>query len=358
MDLHKRIELIKRVSDSEKLLFTKHLAVMIKAGLPIDQIIDTLIEQASTNYFKDILGKVASDIDNGQSLTVSLKKFPKVFDTFFISMIRVGEESGTLNENLNFLAKQLEKSYNLKNKIRNSLLYPEMVLVVTAIIGGGISIFVLPKLADLFSSFQVKLPLITRILLWFSNLMKDYGILIFITIFLLFGIFLWLIQIPNIRFWWHKTILRAPVFGELIKYGQFSQFTRNLGVLLSSGVPINESLKITSETITNDYFKYLLSKISVEIEQGGEISLAIKERGKGVFPVLIPRMIAVGEKTGKLDEVLVYLSEFYEEEMDNISKNLSTILEPAMLIIIGLVVGFVALAIISPIYQLTGSIGR
>jgi type IV pilus assembly protein PilC len=237
------------------------------------------------------------------------------------------------------------------------MLYPEIVLGVTAIIGGGISLFVLPKLTDLFSSFQVELPLITRILLAFSNLMKNYGILIFVIIFLLIVIFLWLIKIPKIRFRWHKTILKIPVFGKILKYGQYSQFTRNLGILIASGVPINKGLKITAQTITNDYFKYLLNKISIDVEEGGEMSEAIKEKGKGAFPVLIPRMIAVGEKTGKLDEVLNYLSDFYEEEMDNISKNLSTILEPVMLIIIGLVVAFVALAIISPIYQLTGSIG-
>lgn len=357
MDLTKRIEFSKHISDSEKLLFTKHLAVMVKAGLPIDQIFETLTEQASTNYFKDVLTKISGDIANGQSLTVALGKFPKVFDSFFVSMIRVGEESGTLNETLNFLSKQLAKAFNLKKKIQNSMLYPEMVLGVTTIVGGGISIFILPKLADLFTSFQVELPLITKILLWFSNLMKNYGILIFVVVFLLIIIFLWLIQIPVVRFRWHKLILKIPVFGEILKYGQFSQFTRNMGILLSSGVPINESLKITSQTITNDYFKYLLNQISVDVEEGEEMSKAIKEKGTGAFPVLIPRMIAVGEKTGKLDEVLVYLSDFYEEEMDNISKNLSTILEPVMLIIIGLTVAFVALAIISPIYQLTGSIG-
>lgn len=358
MDFQKNIEIFKHVSDSEKLLFAKHLAVMVKAGLPIDQIFETLTEQTSTNYFKDILKKVSADIANGQSLTISLGKFPKVFDSFFISMVDVGEKSGTLNETLTFLSKQLAKTYNLRKKIQNSMLYPEMVLGVTIIIGGGISIFILPKLADLFESFQVELPLITKILLWFSNLMKDYGILIFTVIFLLIIIFLWLIQIPKIKFWWHKIILKMPVFGEILKYGQFSQFTRNMGILLSSGVPINSSLKITSQTITNDYFKYLLYKISTQVEEGKEMSESIKEKSDGTFPILIPRMIAVGEKTGKLDEVLVYLSDFYEDEMDNISKNLSTILEPVMLIVIGLVVAFVALAIISPIYQLTGSIGN
>ena len=356
MNFNQRIEIIKHISDSEKLLFTKHLAVMVKAGLPIDEILETLVEQASTNYFKDVLKQISSDIANGQSLTVSFSKFPKIFDSFYISLIQVGEKSGTLIENLSFLSKQLAKTYNLKKKVQNAMLYPELVLGVTAIIGGGISIFVLPKLADLFSSFQVELPLITRILLWFSNLMKDFGILIFIVIFLLIGIFLWLIQIPNIRFHWHKFILKIPVFGEILKYGQLSQFTRNLGILLASGVPINTGIKTTSQTVTNDYFKYLLATISKEVEDGGEISDAIKKAE--VFPLLVSRMISVGEKTGKLDEVLTYLSDFYEEEMDNISKNLSTILEPVMLIIIGLVVAFVALAIISPIYQLTGSIGN
>lgn len=357
MKLTDPIEINKNVSDSEKLLFTKHLAVMVKAGLPIDQVFETLFEQTNSIYFKKIIKSILIDINNGQSLTKSLSKFPKIFDDFFVNMIKVGEESGTLSETLDFLADQLSKNYNLKKKVKNALLYPEIVLIITFIIGGGISIFVLPKLTDLFSSFEVELPVITKILLWFANLMKNYGILIFAVVILLIIIFLNLIRITPIKFWWHKTILKIPIVGKTSKYGQFSQFTRNLGILLKSGVPINDGLNITSQTMTNNYFKFLLKKIAKQVEQGTSISDALREDDFKIFPSLISKMIDVGEKTGKLDEVLIYLSDFYEEEMDNISKNLSVTLEPIMLIVIGSIVAFVALAIILPIYQLTGNIG-
>lgn len=338
------------------LLFTKHLATMIKSGMPITDALDTLVSYAKSKKFKNVLKSVLSKIENGKNLSDALKDQGKIFDELYINLIKIGEESGTLEENLEFLANQLSKDYGLKKKVQGALLYPTIVLAAAFIMGGFISIFVLPKLLDLFSSFDVALPLSTRILLFVANAMQNYGILIFGGIALLVAAFILLLKIPQIKMWWDTNIIKVPLFGELIKYGQLARFSRNFGILIKSGVPISRSILVVSETLSNAKFSRDLYLISESLGKGNNIGSSMESKKYFEFPALVSRMILVGEKTGKLDETLLYLGDFYEEEIDNVAKNLTTILEPIMLIIIGLVVGFVALAIISPIYELTGSI--
>ena len=358
MKFTNQIQIFSRVNFLDKLLFTKHLSIMIKAGIPITEALATLIDQIKSKTFKNILSGVLSDIENGQSLAKSLKKFPKTFDQFHISLIEIGEESGTLEENLEFLAKQLAKDYALRKKIQGAMLYPALVFTATAIMGGFIALFILPKLVDFFSAFEIELPLTTKILLFFANTMKNYGLfLIGGLVFFLFISSL-ILRLPKIKPWWHKVILKFPLFGKMLTYNQLARFTRNLGTLIRSGVPVTKSLETTAATLSNLKFKADLIEINQSLAKGKNIGVALDQKKFSEFPPLVSKMISVGEKTGKLDETLLYLGDFYEEEIDNISKSLTTILEPILLIAIGLVVGFVALAIISPIYELTGSISR
>lgn len=358
MKLTAQLNLFSRVSFLEKLLFTKHLATMVKAGIPIAEALDTLVEQAKTRTFKNVLSSVLADIENGQALAKSLGKHPQVFDQFYISLIEVGEESGTLEENLEFLAKQLAKDYNLRKKIQGAMLYPALVFLATFIMGGFISLFILPKLVDFFEAFEVELPLATKILLFFANIMKNYGIVLFISAFVLLLLGYFTLQLSKVKSVWHRMILKLPLFGNLIVYEQLARFSRNLGVMLKSGVPVTRSLETTAHTLSNLKFKKDLLEIEKILAKGKNIGDTLEQKKFSEFPPLVAKMISVGEKTGKLDETLLYLGDFYEDEIDNISKNLTTILEPILLITIGLVVGFVALAIISPIYELTGSIRR
>lgn len=358
MKLTAQIQIFSRVSFLDKLLFTKHLATMIKAGIPITEALDTLVDQAKSKAFKKVLSAVLADVENGQSLAKSLGKYPKVFDQFYISLIEIGEESGTLEENFEFLAKQLAKDYALRKKIQSAMLYPGLVFSATFIMGGFIALFILPKLVDFFSAFEIELPISTKILLFVANTMKDYGLILaggFLGIsFLVYLIF----QLPKVKPWWHKVILKLSVFGDLLAYSQLARFSRNLGTLLKSGVPVTKSLETTANTLSNLKFKKDLIEIAQILSKGKNIGDALEQKKFSEFPPLVAKMITVGEKTGKLEKTLLYLGDFYEEEIDNISKNLTTILEPILLITIGLVVGFVALAIISPIYELTGSIRR
>jgi len=357
MILTAQLNIFKRVSHQDRLLFTKHLATMMKAGIPISEALETLVDQSRNPYFRKVLGLVFEDVKNGKNLATSFEKYPGVFDQFFISLIEIGESSGTLGENLDFLAKQLGKDYSLRKKVQAAFTYPGIVLFATVGLGGFLSLYILPKLVDFFKSFNIELPLSTKILIFFAELMKNYGIAIFAGAFILILILRMISQTPKVKPVWHTLILKLPLMGKLVTYVQLARFCRNLGTLITSGVPITKSLDITANTLSNLRFKRDVLVLSKALTKGKNVGETMR-KGFPEFPPLVSRMISVGEKTGKLDETLLYLGDFFEDEVDDISRNLSTILEPALLIVIGLVVGFVAISIISPIYQLTGSIRR
>jgi len=358
MKLTAQIKIFSKISHLDRLLFTKHLFTMIKAGIPITEALESLTDQAKSPALKEVLTNVLADIDNGQSLAKSLGKYPKDFNQFYISMIEIGEEAGTLEKNLEFLAQQLTKDYQLRKKIQAAMLYPTVVFAATVIMGGFIALGVLPKLVTFFSAFEIELPFTTKILLWFANLMKNYGIVLFLAFFAFTFLFSLFLKLPKIKPWWHKKILTFPLFGNLLAYAQLARFSRNLGTLIKSGVPIIKSLDTTADTLSNLKFKNDLKEIGQILSQGKSIGSALESKKFSQFPPLVAKMVSVGEKTGKLEDTLIYLAEFFEDEIDTVSKNLTTILEPILLLSIGLIVGFVALAIISPIYELTGSIRR
>jgi len=358
MNKKRNAQIFSKVGFLDKLLFTKHLSIMLKSGIAIAEAVETLALQTKSNKFNEVLAEISKDIKNGQTLAKSLQKHSKIFDTFYVSLIEVGEQSGTLEESLNFLSNQQAKEYSLHKKIQGALLYPTIVIVAIIIVGIGMSLFVLPKLIDLFTSLDINLPITTRILLYFANLMKNHGILITLG----FIIFLYLIRIfitlPFVKPKWDRIILSLPIFGELLQNQQLSSICRNLGVMLKSGLPITKSLEIQYIATNNFVFKDYIKRLQKSVDKGKEMGIELDTGNYSKFSPIAVKMIAVGEKTGKLDEVFLYLGDFFEEEVDNVAKNLSVVLEPIILLGVGLIVGFVALAIISPIYQLTGSIKR
>lgn len=331
---------------------------MVKSGIPVPEALSTLKEETKSGVFKNVLGSVLAEIQNGKTLATALAKQKGDFDEFYLSLIEVGEESGTLEQSLEYLAKQMSKDYAIRKKVQGALMYPAIVFAATFGMGGFIAFYILPKLVDFFAAFETKLPLATQILLWIANTIKDYGLMIIAgAIFAICG-FLLLIQIPVIKFIWHKLMLKFPLFGKLLLYGQLVRFCRNFGTMITSGVPIARSLETTAGTLSNLEIQADVREVASQLAKGRNIGDILMQRKFRIFPLIVSKMISVGEKTGKLDEVLIYLGDYYEEEIDDITKNLTTILEPVMLIIIGIAVTFIALAIISPIYELTGSIQR
>lgn len=345
-----------KLSDLEVLVFTKHLAVMIKAGIPLVEALENLTNDAKGNS-KKIIAAVSNKVGAGESLVKSLSYASPSFDAVYLAMIGVGEESGTLDTTLQYLAEQLNKVHALRRKIKGALLYPSLVLGLMFVIAMSLSLFVLPKLTDFFAAFETELPLSTKILLWFANLMKNYGLLIvggMIAIVFLLG------MIMNLRWvkpWWHKVLLRLPYIGHMNSISSVTEVMRNLGILLSSGVPIVKAWDIIINATSNEFIKGQLTTVREEVITGSMIGETMRKKNIWTIPFIAQRMLSVGERTGKIDEMAIYLADYYEEELDAASKNLSTVLEPILLVIVGLMVAFLALAIISPIYQITGSIG-
>lgn len=343
---------------TEKLFFTKHLAVMIKSGIILSEALESLVKNTRSEPFRVVLSGVLRGVRNGQSLTESLKKYPHVFDHFYTSLIEVSEESGTLDKNLDFLAGQLAKDYTMRKKIQAALMYPSIVVIAMIVVGGGVSIFVLPKLVDLFSQLNVELPMTTKIVLFFAKIMKSYGVII-IALFIGLLIYLrYVISLPRVKPYWDSMLLSLPVIGVLLQNAQLALFTRNLGVMLKSGIPINRALQIQKNVSGNYVFKRYVSQMQKAVDKGKSLEEELDNGSFSKFSPIAIRMIGVGEKTGKLDEMLLYLGDFFEEEVDASMSNLSVIIEPILLLIIGVVLGFVAITIITPIYQLTGSIRR
>lgn len=346
------------VSYIDKVLFTKHLSVMIKSGISILEAIDIIEEQTSNHSFKKVLNEIKNDISNGKELYKAVGKHNHIFDPLFINLIKLGEESGNLEKNLEYLADQMKKNYEFSKKVQGALMYPMIVMTTAIAVGFGLSFFVLPQLIDLFESMDIVLPLSTRILLGIAWVMKNYGVYIFIVIIGLLTLLRLSVETKLIKPIWHNLLLRLPVFGPFIQNVELSFFCRNLGIMVKSGLPITSAFETLSLATSNLVFKKSVATIQAGIEKGITIEEAIQKSKLGFFPKIATRMVGVGEKSGKLDESLLYLGNFFEDEVDNQAKNFSVILEPLILLVVGLSVAFVALAIISPIYQFTGSIKR
>lgn len=357
MKLTAQIPTFNNVRFIDKLLFTKHLSIMAKSDITIMEAIDILASQTESHTFQKVLYKLVEDVKNGKSLSGAMEKQPKVFDAFYTNIIAVGESSGTLDKSLIYLSTQLSKEYAFHKVIQGAMLYPIIVLIAVGSVGIGVSIFVLPKLLDLFNGFGEQLPFITTLLISFAGIMQNYWILVLIgVIALVFGLrylFTWSKSKPYID----KFILDIPFFGRIVKNAEISMLCRNLGTLLKSGMPINSALAIEMRMSRNYVFQYYIINLLAATEKGKSLSGELENRHFKHFPPLVTKMIAVGEKTGFLDDTLLDLGDFYEGEVNDQVRNISTLLEPVMLLVIGGIVAFVALAIITPIYQLTGSIG-
>ncbi|MEK7517115.1 MAG: type II secretion system F family protein [Patescibacteria group bacterium] len=356
MKKDKNIQILNRISLLDKLLFTKHLAMMVKSGITLSEAVEAIASQTQSNKFREVLTKISQDIKNGNSFSKALKRHPKVFNQFYIILTEVGEESGTLSESLEYLAKSIAKEYALNKKIQGALLYPAIILIAVSLVGAGMSIFVLPQLSNLFESLNVELPITTKILLFFASTMKNYGVFViagFVALLLMLRIF---IKLPKIRPRWDSLMLSFPIFGPLLTNKELTSLCRNLGIMLKSGLPITKALEVEYIGTSNLVFKDYIERIEKSVNKGKEIREELDQGNYSRFSPIAIKMIGVGEKTGKLDEAFLYLGDFFEDEVDNIAKNLSVVLEPFILLIIGVIVGFVALAIISPIYELTGSI--
>lgn len=334
-------------------IFSKHLSVMLQSGINVVDALETLQNQTKSRPFKEVIKKCASDLKGGVSLSVAFAKYPKYFDQFYQNVVRVGEESGTLSKSLTYLEQKIEKEVLLKKRVDEALFYPKMILSLAVIIGFGISIFVLPQLGNMFSSFDVQLPLATRLLLSFADFMKHYGVYVFAGIVVLVIAIRLAILLKPVKKFWTRLMTSMPLLGGFIINKETSSFCRNLGIMLESGVPITKALAITGETTENALFAGYIQELNKALSDGDTLGETLQNGHFKKMPSMVTRMVTVGEKSGSLNQMLIYLADNFEEATDDQAKNLSALIEPILLVFIACMVLLIALAVILPIYQLT-----
>lgn len=345
-----------RVNLTQKALFTRHLAMMLKSGLTITEAL-SISQDSSTGKLRKITKSILKTVRAGSSFAEALKRWPRVFSGFFIGAVYAGEISGTLVENLENVALEFEKESELNSKIKRALFYPGLILGAAFFLGLGLAFFVLPQIIPLFEGLKTKLPLSTRILIWFSHFIKENGVYLLVGIFggiLSLG---WFLKRKFLKPLTHWLILKVPILKEVSRNLNLSRFSRTLAMLLKSGVNIDQALDITSETLTNWHFVKAVRKVSQDVMKGQKLSENLARFDK-LFPIILIRMVKVGEESGRFEETLFYLADFYERKIDGATKTISVVLEPILLFCIGLVVLFLALSIMTPIYNISGAVGR
>lgn len=340
----------------QKSLLAKHLAVMLSSGLTLTEALETAGE-TTRGKLSRVLEQVRRSVTGGASLSVALGEHPRVFSPLFVNAVYAGETSGNLSANLASLAAELEKERVLVGKIKSALMYPVIVLLAAFGLGLMLAFVLLPKLTPLFAGLKIDLPWTTRMLMAFGAFIENYGWQFLIGLAVAIVILVWLGRRKFTEPFRHWLWLKLPGVGSVVRGANLARFAGSLGLLLKSGVHLDEALEVTERTLGNYYYRRALANAARAAVQGSKLSDSLAESSK-LFPLLVTRLVQVGEVSGRFEETLLFLADFYEGEVDRATKNLATALEPLLLLFIGLVVAGLALSIITPIYQLTGNIGR
>jgi type IV pilus assembly protein PilC len=340
----------KSVSQAEVAVFTRQFSVMLDAGLPLIQGLDAIGQQHPNKEFKSVLEQVRGDVEAGSTLSAAMARHPKVFDTLYTNMIAAGETGGILDTILQRLSTFIEKMVKLKRALRSALIYPTTILSIAVAVVAVILWKVVPVFRSLFEGFNVELPLLTRFVIALSGLIERYAI--FFIILMVIGVF-------GLRSYYKtekgrrvidRTLLRIPVLGPVLRKIGVARFTRTLATLMTSGVPILEGLDVTARTSGNAILEDTIYTLRRKIEEGGTMADPMIQ--SGFFPPMVSQMVSVGESTGELDTMLVKVADYYEEEVDVVVANLLTLLEPIMMVFLGVVVGGIVIAMYMPLFKL------
>lgn len=344
----------KGVKSSDLVLFTRQLSSMLSSGLTLMRSLEILKEQVQTPSMQDVIVQVISEVEEGKTLADAMKKHPNVFSSIYVSIIKAGEKSGLLDKVLNRLADNLEKEVKLKSTVKSALMYPVIVIILMVVVMVIMMIFVIPQLTVLYQNLNVPLPLPTQIVVGFTNLfIGTWPIFIAAFGFLVYGFRKWQ-KTKDGELIIDTTLLRLPVFGKLITQTILAEFSRTFGLLVGTGTLVVEALLETADTTGNVLFKNAIVDISRQVEKG--ITIGDAMGAYKLFPPLLIQLVKIGEQTGKVDETLVKASEYFEREVDQTVKTLTTAMEPFIMIVLGIGVAFLIISVITPIYSLISSI--
>jgi len=353
--LDKFLNFLTSIKEEEKISFAHNLGSMIEAGLPVARALSVISRQTKNKKFKEVVAGINQDLKKGHTLSTGLEKFPKVFPQIFVSMTHAGEESGNLANSLKIIANQLEKSHKLKKKVHGALLYPSIIVIAMIIVAILMLIFIVPTLTATFKELNVDLPASTQSIIFVSDFLKN-NTLIALALFASFMVgILWFKRTKRGKKAFDWLFLKLPLIGLLVQETNSARAARTLSSLLTAGVEVIRALEITSEVVQNHYFKQVLITSQDEIQKGATMSSVFK-KNEEYYPALVSEMMAVGEETGKLPDMLLRVATFYEEEVEQKTSNMSTIIEPFLMVVIGTVVGFFAISMITPMYSLSSGI--
>lgn len=342
-----------KIKTKDLVIFSRQFATMIDAGLPLVQCLDILASQQEKAEFKKVLIDVKSSVEGGSTFADALKKHPKVFDDLYVNLIAAGEVGGILDTILNRLSGFLEKAEKLKGKIKGAMTYPMAVIIISCLVVTGLLLWVVPIFEDMFSSFGQSLPAPTKIVVNMSEFLQHYWYTILGALAAAFVGIKYVNKTPKGRRVIDQLLLKTPVVGDLIRKTAVARFTRTLGTMLSSGVPILEGLEIVSKTAGNVIIEEAVMKARMSLSQGKTLAEPLLETK--VFPGMVTQMIAVGESTGALDNMLTKIADFYEEEVDQAVDALTSLIEPMLMAFLGVVVGGLVIALYLPIFQIAGA---
>jgi len=347
-------KLYSSVSDKDLVVFFRQLAILIEARVPIAVALLSIQQQTSNPYFKNALKQIISDVEDGSPLSDSMEKFRDIFPALAINIIRSGENSGTLKKSVDYVAENIERNYNLTSRVRGSLIYPAVIITVFLIVGFLVSAFIIPNLSKMIKDLGTDVPWYTKMVMNVGDFMQQWWIAVLIMIIGIIASVIYYTKSEAGKVEMDKIKLRLPIIGGIFRGLYISRFGENLAVLLEGGIPIVEAIKITSNVIGNYFYHNLLLRAAEEVKNGGDMSVVLRQ--SDLMPPMVSQMVKIGEDSGQLDSVLKHISKFYEQETDIMTRNLSTLIEPALMIVIGIAVGFLAFAVLMPIYDIAGQI--
>lgn len=357
-DSHSIFDSLKKVSTvslSEKIGVVENLGIMLKAGIPISRSLQIIVRQMKNPRMKEVMSDIYNQVQAGKGLSEAMAAYPKIFSNIFVSMVRVGDMSGNLEKSLEYLSIQLHREADLKAKVKGAMIYPSVIISAMIIIGVLMSIFVLPNLTSVFKDFASDLPPTTKFIMAFADFMSGNAVLVIsVLVGLVIAIIAFLKTPPGQRFF-DNLLLRFFLINTIVKKINLARFARVLSSLLKSGIPIVQALEVAGESIANIPYRELILQSSKDVKFGKTLAATLGKNER-LFPPLVVQMLEVGEESGTVEDILGQLAEHYEEEVDSVLGNMSSIIEPLLLLTIGGVVGFLAVGLIAPIYNIGSNI--
>lgn len=343
-----------KVNDKELVVFFRQLSILIEGRVPIVVALNAIKEQSDNAYLGRVVQEMVEDIEDGMPLSNTMEKQPDIFSNLAINVVRAGETSGDLKKSIEYIAENIEKNYVLSSRVKSALIYPAIVMTVFFVIGFLVITFIIPKLTLIIKDLNADVPWYTKVLIVTGDFMAKYWWAVAIAILGFIAGLLYYIKTEDGKREWDQVKLKLPVFGSVFRSVYIARLAQNLAALLSSGIPIIRALTIVGEVVNNDVYKEILIQAAEEVKRGGTISNVFGKTA--LMPPMVTQMVKIGEESGKIDAVLVHIANFYDRENETITKNLSTLIEPLLMVVIGIAVGFMSFSVLMPIYNIAGQI--